>query len=421
MSFSKYYIQFFIIILLSGAGFSPSMNVIYNVYEVENADDYYDRTHRHSFYYKGVFFVFYIDEDFNLFYNRYDENGLLSNDSILEPVWSFADFSLVQDENFVYLAYAIPEGMNFRVYFLRGEIVSNGISWFSPVKLEYGDRPFIDLHNGKPVIVYSDGNEKSFKWVISYDENGEQWSSPHNLISWGAIDKDFFPAVYSLGKYGLMFIYWNGVTDRVYSIRYFEDNYSSPVLLYNCFDYLMEYQYFYYCWDAVVDMKSEIYFLNPAGEVMKWSPDTNKWKVDKQLMSETKEIALGLSYAEETDELYLFSLFKENSEFGYCKRDSAGWSEFTKLTNITDFKISGNLNEHVRDGRTGIRWFEEDNGHMLIKFGIINLKEITQPDVTLGGNSQKIQKTTSNLIPFTLLVLVIGLAFILKNKFFHQH
>jgi hypothetical protein len=217
-----------------------------------------------------------------------------------------------------------------------------------------------------------------------------------------------------------MFIYWHGGTDRVYAIKYLQGNYSDPIMLYNCFNYLMEYQYFYYCWDVIVDRNNEVYFLNPAGEVLKWSVHNEEWELDKQLMSETKEIALGLSYEKETDALYFFSLIKENGDLGYYMRNSTGWSEFTRLSNITDYKISGNLNEHIQDGKTGIRWFGLDDDLTVINFGIINIKE-PKPDETVGGNSQVISDPAPNLAPLTLVLLLVGLTFVLKNKFFRQH
>jgi hypothetical protein len=396
----------------------PSMKTIFEVDEVERADDYYDRTHRQTFYHQGLYYVFYINDNSDLVYKCYNNEELVAQDALVGNVWSFADFSLVQEGNYVYLTYAVPEGMNFWIYFVLGKLNFGSIEWFSSTKLEMGDRPFIDLHNGKPVIVYSDGKEACFKWISALDEQGENWSMSNILIKWGSIDKDFFPAVYSLGDEGLMFIYWHGGRDRVFSIRYFQGNYSSPFLLYNCFDYLMEYQYFYYCWDTIVDRDNEVYFLNPAGEVMKWSPEIDEWELDKQLMSETGEIALGLSYENKSGELYLFSLYKGNGDFGYYRRNSTGWSEFTRLSNITNYKISGNINEFVLDGVTGIRWFGQGNGFYLIKFGIIDLKEkILEPQETVGGSGQNIISITSNWLPQILLVVLAGvLVFLLFDS-----
>lgn len=412
MSFSDFG-GFLIFLLVIASGFNPSMDVV-DVGETSSTDDYYDRTHRQSFSHQGVHFVFYIDDSYQLVYSGYKRGKLVNSSVVAGEVWSFADFSLTKKGDYVYLVYAMPEGIGYRLHFVRGELESGRINWEERWALERGDRPFIDLHNGTPVVVYSSRRDKSFKWIHSNDASGESWSEPESLLTWKSNDKDFFPAVYSLGENGLMFIYWHGGSDRIYAIRFYNGSYSNPHLLYNCFDYSMEYQFFYYCWDAIVLDEELVYFLNPAGEVLSWSTEGEGWKLDKRLMSESRESSMGLSVDEKLNEIYMFSLFKETGSFGYYHRNATGWSDFVNLTEIADYKISGNCNRELLNGSTGIRWFEEIHESMKIKYSIINLKK---PAINTPVNDKSDGKNNPHLYYIIIGGIVLGiLLFSIKRR-----
>jgi hypothetical protein len=249
---------------------------------------------------------------------------------------------------------------------------------------------------------------------MSLDEAGKTWGDPMILLTWKTGDKDYFPAIYSLKENGLMFIYWNGDTDRIYSVRYVDGNYSSPVLLYNCFRYPMEYQFFYYCWDIAEIENEEIYFLNPAGQVHIWSVDNSSWEIDRLGVKARKESAMGLSKDEETGEVYLFSLFRETGDFGYYLRNNTGWSDFVNLTRIKDYKISGNCNEKILNGSTCIRWFEEGEDNIKIKFGLINLSEPSRN--VLIDDSVEEEKLTIKKESILVIIILIGLISVVSYK-----
>jgi hypothetical protein len=386
---------------------------IFKVDESTKTDDYYDRTHRHSFSYMDQHYVFYIDDNYHLVYKTITDGSMTSKEVIVDTIWSYADFGLVQEGEYVYLVYSTPENIRYILNFMRGKIESDTIVWENPVTLGEGDRPFIDLHLGNPVIVYSVRREKSYKWIISSDEEGNDWSEPRILITWDSGDKDFFPAVYSLEENGLMFIYWHGGTDRVYSVRYLDENYSSPVLLYNCFDYPMEYQFFYYCWDVSIVDNDKVYFLNPVGEVLVWSTGNESWVMDRIGVLARKESPLGFSRDTETGELYLFSIYKETGDFGYYLRNEAGWGEFIEVIKIEGYKLSGNSNEDVTNGSVGIRWFEEGENSMKIKYGVVRVKESV--DSTHEVDLENEKNLLSPEIMFTLTLLIGFLAFLINK------
>jgi hypothetical protein len=390
------------------------MDKIYEVDETSQISDYYDRTHTQTFSHKGLHYVFYINDDYQLLCSVYN-NTLIGRDKVADKILSYADFSLVQQGDDVYIVYAVLDGIKFVLHFMKGNITQNNITWKEPVILGEGDRPFINLHEGKPVLVYLKRREKSFKWIIAEDINGSKKKKKRQLINWTSVDKDFFPAVYSLGENGLLFIYWHGATDRIFSNIYKDGVLSEVSQLFNCFDYPMEYQYFYYCWDTVVVNETLVYFLTPSGQVLSWQLNEDEWKKDKPIMSKSRESAIGLSVDREKDIIYLLSLIKESGDFGFYKRNETGWSEFNNLTRITNFKISGNCNDELDNGSLGIRWFEEKGKNMKIKLGIMNLKKSNEKLTSNIDDEIIISNNKQYLLMFSILIFLGLIVIIFQN------
>jgi hypothetical protein len=162
-----------------------------------------------------------------------------------------------------------------------------------------------------------------------------------------------------------------------------------------------------------------VYFLNPAGQVHVWSVDNSSWEIDKIGVKARKESAMGLSIDNETGEIYLFSLFTETGDFGYYLRNSTGWGDFVNLTRITDYKTSGNCDEKIVNGSTGIRWFEEGEDSIKIKFGLINLREPSR-NVIIDDPVEE-EKFTIKTESMLAVIILIGFISIVSYVKLSQH
>jgi hypothetical protein len=189
-----------------------------------------------------------------------------------------------------------------------------------------------------------------------------------------------------------MFIFWNGENDRVYTIHYDGENYSEPYMIYNCFDYLMNFQFFYYCWSAVVDNDGRVFFADPIGVVQMWNSSTGEWENDRRLPGyKYAEALMGLSYDEVNDEAYLFTLNMSSQMVNYYSRGNGEWKKISEVANVTDYIVSGKSDEHVEEGTVALTWYEGDpEKSIVIKTIIVDIQE------TCNGNSSEIIEDNIN-------------------------
>jgi hypothetical protein len=362
------------------------------VESTEGTFDYTTRTLRQVFYAEGYHFIFYLDsEDFLVYRSSSDGNSFSDKIIIAENLWSLTDFSLKLDENkHVHLVYSTIQGdtkPDYVMFYHNGVINEKGeIDWLNKVKISShpSDTPFLSLNSlGHPVIVYRSLYADNFQFIVSEDPLGENWSDPLTIHSWESSQPDYYPSVYGLDNEELMFIYWDGKTDRVYSVYWNGTELSEPEMLYNCFDFYMTKTYFYYCWSGIVDANYSLYFTNPVGEILTWVKSSKGWRLDKPMRDKRSEVIGGLSYDPTNDKLYLIILNLPSKEVQIYHKEGDDWTG--NATTILEFskpikKSSLVCSEKVDDGILSLRWFEgegESSELLDLFFAGIDLDNLT--------------------------------------------
>lgn len=396
--------------------------------------DYWDRTHRRVFRLNGYDYVFYLNNNSELVYRYSKEGGNFSGEMyVASEVWGYSDFGLHIKENEVHLiySYAVPIS-SYRVTYRRGSIQETGrILWSEARAVDEGDYPFITItDDDRPAVVYRNRDDRAFYWRISQNKEGSIWGNRSTLLKWESNDKDFFPAVYGLED-GLMFIYWHGGTDRIYA-KHWNTSLSEPVMLYNCFDYSMSMEYFYYCWSAVVDKESNLYFANPIGRIGLWNNTSKSWegKIGKAPKRGITEIlSAGLSYDSYYDEVYITKINRTSREATITPLTENDENGTFLFTFGNDAVLSSFISfEHIAGGYIGNSWFEGDaNNQFDVCFSLSsNGREygLQEPKISdpLPTEEKHTQLQETNLpIKLLLSIAVLFLLFLIgyiKQKFY---